>query len=195
MKHIRKIGIFCVCLMMIGVLISGSVALASEEGEEKASGGWRTTYNEIMLWLNFGILAFVIIKFGRAPIMNFLRGRKDELAREIKQVEDEKEKVSAKISDTLNILNESEVRFAELKQKIVDQGEKRKQEIIEDARRQSQIMIEATRQKLDTRILQAKSRFKAELVDEAITLATEKLPGFMTEEDNQRFVENYISEI
>ena len=40
------------------------------------TGGWRSTYDEIMRWLNFGIFVLVIVKFARIPLANFLKGRK-----------------------------------------------------------------------------------------------------------------------
>lgn len=190
----KKITRICFCLVvgMACCLILGTpLTLAADE--PAADDNWRKTYDEVMLWLNFAILAFVLVKFAGPPLMNFLRGRKDELARQIDQVEKEKEKVTGKISEAFKTLEESETRFASMKQRIIDQGERRKQEIIEDARRQSQIMLEASKQKVSSQILQAKGTFKAELVDAAIEMATEKLPQHITEEDNQRFVDSYLS--
>ncbi len=173
-----------ICLHMLG-----PAALAAEEATS-----WRGSWDEVMLWLNFAILAFVLIKFGRSPIIDFLRGRRKEVAREIRQVEDEKEKVTSKISETFKVLEDSEVRFADLRQKIVDQGQKRKEAIIEEARRQSQIMLEGAKRKVDNQILRAKETFKAELVDMAVAAATEKLPVHVTEADDQQFFENYLTE-
>ena len=48
-----------------------------------SSGEWRPVYDEVMLWVNFFILAFIIVKYGRKPLMNFLNGQKDEIADQI----------------------------------------------------------------------------------------------------------------
>ncbi|RLC13099.1 MAG: hypothetical protein DRI57_16875 [Deltaproteobacteria bacterium] len=191
MKIINKIGLLCFYVMAGGICVHilGTEALAGEE-----PGNWRKTWDLVMLWINFGILAFVVVKFGRLPIMNFLNGRRDELGREIKQAEQEKEKITAKIKETFTILDESEIHFADMKQKIIDQGEKKKQNIMEDARQQSRIMIESSKQKVESQLIQAKNNFKAEMIDAAIALATEKLPNQITDEDNLRFADNYLSE-
>lgn len=191
MNIIGKIGILCFYIMAGGlcVHILGTEALASED-----SGNWRKTWDLVMLWLNFGILVFVLVKYGRLPLMNFLNGQRDELAREIKQAEQEKDKITSKIKETFTMLDESETRFANMKQRIIEQGEKTKQNIIEDARKQSQMMIESSKQKVESQLVQAKNNFKAELVDVAIALATEKLPNQITDEDNMKFVDRYLSE-
>jgi F-type H+-transporting ATPase subunit b len=155
---------------------------------------WRPTYDLVMLWINFGILVFVGVKFGREPIMNFLRGREYEVANEIGQIEKEREAILAKVRETRKLVDESESQFADLKQKVIEQGEKRKQEIIEEAQQQSQAMLETAKQKIGNKLLQAKNKFRAEMVDEAIALALERLPKEITEEDNQRLVDQYMGE-
>ncbi|QTA91997.1 F0F1 ATP synthase subunit B family protein [Desulfonema magnum] len=189
MKKFNKTGILFFYTVVICLHILGTEALAAEE----AGSSWRGTYDLIMLWLNFGILAFVCVKFGKKPLMDFLHGRKKEVADEISQVEKEKEQLVNKIKETYKVLDESEVQFSELKQKIVSQGEKKRQNIIEDAQRQSQIMLETSKQKIGSQILQAKSKFRSEMIDEAVALATERLPKEMSDEDDQKFVEEYIT--
>jgi F-type H+-transporting ATPase subunit b len=190
MKTANKIIAACLYILagVACIHILGSDVLAAEE-----SSGGRKTWDEVMLWLNAAILFGVMIKFGGPPIMGFLRGQRQDVAREIKQVEEEKEKITAKIQETFKTLDESEARFADMKQRIINQGEKRKQEIIEEAIRQSQLMMDTAKRKLESQILQAKSTFKSEMVDVAVDLASEKLPKQITDADNQRFVDDYLS--
>lgn len=163
-------------------------ALAAE-----SSGGWRKTYDLILMWINFGILAFIIVKYGKGPLMDFLLGRKAELAREIGDIEEQKKAVMAKIDDTYRTLDQSDARFEALKQKIVQQGEKKKQEIIEDAQEQSRLILQTTKQKIESRITQAKATFRAELIDAATELALKRLPKEITEEDDRKLVEQYLA--
>lgn len=190
MKRANKIIAACLYILagVACVHLLGTDVLAGE-----GAGGGRKTWDEVMLWLNAAILFGVLIKFGGPPIMSFLRGQRQDVAREIKQVEEEKDEITAKIQETFKTLDESETRFADMKQRIINQGEKRKQEIIEEALRQSQLMMDTAKRKLESQILQAKNRFKAEMVDAAVDLASEKLPDQVTDEDNQRFVDDYLS--
>ncbi len=192
MRKIKKTAfswLFCAAMMGIAVHILGTEAIASEN-----SDSWRGTYDTVMLWVNFGILAFIIIKFGRVPIMNFLRGQKAELSHEISALEEEKEAALTKIRDASEALDESDAHFEQLRQKFVDQGEKKRQEIIEDAQHQSQLMLEAAKQKVDSQILQAKKTFRSELIDSAIDLATKRISKEIIEDDHQKLVDDYLAE-
>ena len=86
------------------------------------------TFDVVMIWLNFGIFAFLLVKFLKAPLINFLRGRKDELAREINQLEEKREQISLKINETQQLFEKSEALFEDIKAKIITQGEAKKNE-------------------------------------------------------------------
>jgi F-type H+-transporting ATPase subunit b len=190
MKNFKKVAGFCffVTAVALTLHVLGYEALAGED-----SGNWRSIYDQVMRWINFGILAFVLIKFGGTPLKDFLQRRKEELAREIKKVEDEKEELEDQIKEALKTLEESDIRFAELKARGIEQGEKEKQKIIEKAQIQSRIMMEGAKQKVDSQIKQAKNMLRAEMVDSAIALAFERLPEVITDEDSLKFVDIYLN--
>jgi F-type H+-transporting ATPase subunit b len=189
MKHKDKIGgiFFYLIAMVLSLHFLGHDALAAEK-----SSSWRPMYDLILRWINFGIIAFVIVKYGKTPIMNFLRGQKDKLAQEINRLENEKKDAKAKITETLKAVDESEVRFADLKARIIQQGEKKKTEIIESAQNQSKMMLEDAKRRIDTHFLQAKNEFRAELIDRAMDMAIERLPREITHEDNDKFTRQFL---
>lgn len=189
MKHLDKIGgiFFYLIAMVLSLHFLGYDALAAEK-----SSNWRPTYDLIFRWINFGIIVFVIVKYGKTPIMNFLRGQKDKLAQEINRLENEKEEAKAKIKETLKAVDESEVRFSELKDRIIQQGEKKKAEIIESAQNHSKIMLEDAKRRIGFHFLQAKDEFRAEMIDRAMDMAMERLPKEITSEDNDKFTRLFI---
>lgn len=189
MKHMDKIGgkFFYLIAIVLSLHFLGHDALAAEK-----SSGWRPMYDLSLRWINFGIIAFLIVKYGKTPIMNFLRGQKDKLEQEINQLENEKEDAKAKIKETLKTVDESEVRFSELKDRIIQQGEKKKTEIIESAQHQSKMMLEDGKRRIDTYFLQAKNEFRAELIDRAMDMAMERLPREVTPEDNDKFTRLFL---
>ena len=150
-------------------------------------------YYLILRYINFGIIVFLIIKYGKTPIMNFLRGQKEKLAKEIKRLEDEKEDVASQVKEMIKTIDESEERFEELKERIVQQGEKKKVEIIQTAQAQSESMIVNAKQRIESHFLQAKNDFRAELIDNAIDLALERFPKEMSPEDNENFTRDFLT--
>lgn len=55
------------------------------------------------------------------------------------------------------------------------------------------MMLKNAQQKVDSRIVEARQLLKSELVDSAITLATKLLPEKITDEDNQKFIDAFMS--
>jgi F-type H+-transporting ATPase subunit b len=190
MKYVRKIVWMFVWMMVLvfSLHFFGYEAFAAEKAAK-----WRPTYDLILRWINFGIIVFLFYKYAKMPIMNFLKGQKEKLAKEIKKLEDKKEDMANKVKEIQKALNESEVRFADLKERIIQQGDRKKQEIIESAKDHSRIMLEGANRKIDSYILSSKNTFKAELIDAAIELAKERLPKEITDEDNERFIVQYLS--
>jgi F-type H+-transporting ATPase subunit b len=190
MKAIKKTAKICyfILAVVIGILLLGTEASAANNSDD-----WRPTFDLVMRWLNFGIIVFVLVKYTRTPIKDFLLSRREEVAREIEMVEEKKEAANRKIEEAARILDESEVRFARVKERIIQEGETRKQKLIEDAKQESKILLESTKKKIDTQLLDAQKRFKSELVDAAISLAMKRLPDVITAEDNQNFANQFLA--
>ena len=190
MKGIKKLGEICcfILAVVIGILLLGTEASAADN-----SGDWRPVFDLVMRWLNFGIIVFILVKYARTPIKDFLLSRREEVAREIEMVEEKKEEANKKIQDAARMLDESEVRFARVKERIIKEGETKKQKLIEDAQQESKILLESAMKKIDNQLLDAQKAFKSELVDTAISLAMKRLPDEITSEDNQNFTNQFLA--
>lgn len=190
MKCMNKIvrAFCCFMAVVLSLHFLGHDAFAAEK-----SSNWRPMYDLILRYINFGIIVFLIIKYGKTPIMNFLRGQKEKLAKEIKRLEDEKEDVASQLKEMIKTIDESEERFEELKERIVRQGEKKKAEIIQTGQEQSKSMIVVAKQRIESYFEQAKNEFRAELIDTAIDLALERFPKEMTPEDNDKFTREFLT--
>ena len=190
MKYMQKtllIGSwFLTCLIMLH--LSAFEALAADN-----SGGWRPIFDLAMRWVNFLILAFLLIKFSRAPIKKFLAGKKQDIADEIGGLEAEKKEVLRQIDESKKQLKNSRERLSALKKRIVTQGEKNRQKILDEAEQESKMMLKSAQQKVDNRIVEARQELKSELVDAAIALATKLLPEKITEEDSQKLIDVFMS--
>jgi len=191
----KKNQIFCPSLFVCSALLIVLFVFGAGEvfAGEKGGPEWRPTYDKVMMWINFGILVFILFKFGRKPLMNFLRSQKDELADEIGKLEKEKTKIVSEIEKTQQAVKDSDTYFADLKEKIVRQGEQKRDEIIRQAQQQTETMMEIAKQKIGSRILAARRDFKAEMVDAAFDMATERLPREINDADNERLVSLYMT--
>jgi F-type H+-transporting ATPase subunit b len=120
MKYVRKTVWMFVWMMVLvfSLHIFGYETFAADK-----TTTWRPIYDLILRWINFGIIVFIFIKYAKTPLMNFLRGQKEKLAEEIKQLEEEKDNIIEKVNESRKILDESEIRFADLKDRKMPTGE------------------------------------------------------------------------
>ena len=179
----------CACLLLIAG-VAALVPAAAWAGE--GNGDWRPTYDLIMRWVNFLILVFVIVKFARVPLRNFLSGQKDTITREIQEMEASRQAAQAKIKEIKQELEHITSRMETMKTRVAAQGQKRKQEIIETAQEESRIMLESAKVKIAGRINTAKQTIREEMVDIAVQLALQKLPQEITPTDNDSFLNQYL---
>ena len=147
MKLVKNFFFSCGYIVpgLMGLHFFGPEAFAADNTEN-----WRPVFDLVLRWVNFGILAFLLIKFTRTPIRDFLQSRKKELSREIEKLENDKEKILQNINENLKALEESGVRFEKLKERIIAQGEKNKQKLIEDAQQESRLLLEGAKQKIES---------------------------------------------
>jgi F-type H+-transporting ATPase subunit b len=167
--------------------MTGADLFAAED-----AGGWRETYDLVLKWVNFIILAALIFKFARIPLKDFLKGQSEKLAANIRKKEEEKDAAVSEVEEMKAALSEGEVRFKDLKARILEQGKRRKEQIILDAEEQSRQMLLETRKRMENQILEAKKQLKAELVDVAVEKALERLPKEIAPEDNQKFLDHFL---
>lgn len=76
---------------IMSVLLGTQLAAAADSPDN-----WRKTYDQILLWINFGIFVFLIVKFLRVPLKKFIAGKQNELERKISRLEEEKTRPTRK---------------------------------------------------------------------------------------------------
>ena len=178
----------CYLIAVFAVLLIGSADASAAE----ATNNWRTTFDLVMRWLNFVIIVFVLVKFGRKPIKDFLSNRREKIDQQIKKYEQQKEAAAEKIEEANNLLKNSIARFEKIKERIVEDGKKKKQQIIEGARQESLILLTGTRQKIENQIVEARNLIRSELIESAIRLAEQRLPEEITAADEQKLIDHFM---
>jgi len=177
------VGFFVMCFA-----VSNSFAAESTES-------WRPLYDLIMRYVNFLILVFFIIRFGKAPVKKFLYHKKKEISEEITHLEKQKEEALKKVDSNAKALEDSHIRFEKLRERIVRQGRAARDRIVEDAGQESRILIAGAKRKADYQIQLAKEELRSELLNAAFELAIKKIPKHVTKDDSRRLNENFISTI
>ncbi|MFP4445919.1 MAG: hypothetical protein ACLFPD_06690 [Desulfosudaceae bacterium] len=187
----RVAGLTIGALMVTGLCFFPAAALAAaEEG-----AGWRPVYDHIMLFVNFGILVYVIVRFGKDPLRNFFHDRRTEVADEIERLTTEKEKSLAAFEDMQKRLAEGDRHLRTIKERIRSEGEKIKEKMVADARKQGEFLLEGARKKVNNQYVDARRAFRADLIEAAVNKAAERLPQEIREEDHRMLVSNFLQNL
>jgi F-type H+-transporting ATPase subunit b len=148
----------------------------------------RQAWDLIMRWVNFIILALVIVKYARAPLVQFLKEKRAETSLTIKQMEEKKAQAELKIRDGQIQLKSSQDKLVLIKERIVAEGQKRKEKIIEEARQESWRMLATAQVKIENQIRDAAEKIKIELINMAAQRAEARLPQLLARQDHDRLV-------
>lgn len=152
----------------------------------------RATYSLIMRWVNFGIIVLLAVKYGRGPIINFLKSQQDEVATTVRELEENKRLTEEKIAESRKLLEAGQDKLEQIKQRIISEGERRKEQLVSDAKQESVIMLESAKLKVDAQMREARDRIRADLIDMAADIATQKLPQLLTPKDQDQLVDRWM---
>ncbi|MFW6334941.1 MAG: hypothetical protein ACOC0W_06680 [Desulfosalsimonas sp.] len=185
----------CSILVLSTVLLhlTGVCALAQDAAGSGAE--WRPVYDTIMLWVNFGILVFLLYRYGREPFKNFLHSQSVQISDEINKAENKKNEIQEKIDETRQQMEKSDERYEQIKARIIKDGEKLRQSIVDDAREQARLMLERERKNAQRRMAQARKQLLVELADSATDRAEQKLPQEINQDDQSRMIDFYLDNV
>jgi len=176
---------------MLAVVLAGS-AFIDNAWAGDAALFTRHNYDLLMRWINFIILAVVIVKYGRKPLLQFLDNQKNDVTRSINKLEEKKKEAEALVVKSQGKLDDSRERLARIKEKIIAEGQNRKEQLIAEAQNDARNMMDSAKNKIEGQMKTAYASIKAELVDMAADMALEKLPAIITAEDQEQWTRRWF---
>ncbi len=193
MKYTRK-KILIVLFLVVSSVTCCFIFVPGAFAEEELSSH-RKLWDNIMLWVNFGILVFFFVKYAKGPLMNFLRGTRKEIEENLEEVEGRFNEVKSGMDAEAENLGNIDSRIAELKEQIIEMGRKEKENIIEEGRITAKKMIDDAIFYSDRRLVMAKKALLEEMTETAISIVGEKLSKGLTDEDNEKLVTSFLSSL
>lgn len=142
--------------------------------------------------LNFGLLAFIIYRFGKKPLREALAARKQAIMKEIEIANELLDKARKRVEELEDKLEHLDERQEEIKADYAAQGEAERQHILAEAAERRTRMT----RDVDFRIAQERKAVKAQLVHEAVekavAAANEVLASAVTQADRDRAADDYL---
>ena len=160
-----------------------------------AAGGWRPTYDTIMMWVNFAILVTVLIKLLRQPLGNFLTAQQDAVKDMVARLEGEKGRIGKEIQALRATLANRQQQAADRHQRLLAAGEEERRALIAEARREAQRRLRKARQMIEAHYRDACRNLRDDMIDSAVRHALTELPKHITPEVEQILTERFLQSI
>lgn len=188
-KVFSKISVvLMLCILSFVFVIT---AFAAEEGEAHTS-----IFKEYM-WqiINFGILVFVLVKYGKKPFQSFLKQRAELIEKTLKEAREAKELAEKALREVDVRLKEKDKEVEEILSITKRSGEVERDNLMEQGERLKEKILEQAKANIAYELKHAKEAIKAEAAEVAIELAEKKLKEKLTKEEQERLLDESITKI
>ena len=161
---------------------------------ETVSAG-RRLWDNIMLWVNFGVLAFLFMKYARKPLMDYLRGVQQKVEDNLNATDAEFRDVQSVKASEAERLKYIDERLEEIQRHVIEMGRKEKEEIIQRAKVAAEKMVQDAEIYSKYRLAMAKKALSDEMVDLAVSLVEESLKKGISETDNEKLIGEFVKDL
>lgn len=179
-------------LLVAGIVLALPLLAAAAEDGHGHGPDWGVLAIHV---LNAGVLVFLIYRFARAPILDFLVQRSRRIRREIESAEERLRVAEAEIVALRERLAHFDREAQHMLEATVDQAELERTRTVERAHQTSARIQQDAERVADRAIERARQELRAEAADLATKLAGEILGENMTPEDDERLVREFIDRI
>lgn len=186
-----KLSLIAYCSLLIAFVLFSSLAFASG-GEAAQTPLWKEYMWKIV---NFGVLFFVLFKFGKKPLQDFLKTRTELIEKTLKEAQEAKilaQKALAEVEERLKVKDKE---LEEIISSARRSGENEKARLIEEGSRMKAKILEQAKTNIDYELREAKASIKAEAVEIAIGLAEKKIKDKLGKSEQDMLLEESLMKI
>jgi F-type H+-transporting ATPase subunit b len=179
-------------LMVVSILLAFGSVWASSEAEQGTAGKgmdllWRT--------LNFGVLAAVLIFLTKKPIAQALAGRRQGIKDQLDDLERQKREAEKQLAENKEKLALLDSEVEKIMAEHIQEGEAAKARIIEEAKAAAEKLQEQAKKNIEHEFQKAKQQLRAEMADEAVSMAEELIKKRIKDEDQERLIDEYLTKV
>ena len=188
-KRLFRFSLFTLCLAFVSLMSSNCYA----DGEGPSSG--RIIYNNIMLFVNFGILVFLYIRYANKPLMAFLKNEGHKVKNKIEEMEIQLEEAKKAMATEESKINNIEDFVDKIRKNILELARREKEKIIEGAKFSADRMISDANRYAVYQLAKAQKELSDDIVEKAISIVEERLIKGFSEKDDKLLFENFMDDL
>jgi F-type H+-transporting ATPase subunit b len=143
--------------------------------------------------LNFGLLAFVLYRFGKKPLADALSARKKAMMLEIETATQIKEEAEARLTDYEDKLQNLDETLEEMKRDFATQSEVERKHVLAEAEERRIRMKRDVELRIEQELKAAKQQILLESVEAAVAAAEALLKSKIAAADQDRSADQYLA--
>lgn len=145
--------------------------------------------------INFAIFAWVVWRFGRKPLAESLRKRKDEILHDMDAAQKMKVDAEKRLASYEERLSKIDQEIERIRRDFREQGERDKARIVKEAAEKRELMLKDAAFMIEQEAKQLRVTLLQETVDGAIRAAEESLRKRIGADDDQRLGETFLRQL
>jgi F-type H+-transporting ATPase subunit b len=171
--------------------------LSEKEGAEPSilfrPAGWPPPF--LATVLNFAVLVFLAVRYGKKPLAEALSKRKETILRDIQEASRLRSAAEARLREYEVKLERITEELDQIKAEFREQGERDRDRIVREANERRELMKKDAEFLLSQELKQMRLDLLRETVDEAVRRAHELLLQRLTPADQERFAEQFLAQL
>jgi len=191
-EGVNQIKPLATSLLPALLIILPAVAFASAGGES-GGGGWQAT--DTYRVMNFAVLLALLVYLLRKPVTQFLGDRIKGIQEQLDDLESKKKAAEQKLAEYNERLNKMNEEAEQIIAQYQEQGEAARERILQEAEASAAKLEEQARRTIAFEFNQARKQLETEVLEKAIAKAEDKLKRIMTEDDQSKLIDEYLTEV
>ncbi len=150
-----------------------------------------------LLWwtVNFLILVVILYKFGKDPVANMFRSRREAILNEYEDLVAKRREAERRYQELQERLKGLEVEAQRLLEAFREQGEREKERIIAEAKENAERIKQQAELYIQQEVARAKEELQKEVAERAAQLAAELIQKNITPEDHKRLFNEFLEKV
>lgn len=156
----------------------------------------KTQVMNLLWWaVNFLILLVILYKYGRKPMADMFRSRREAIETEYRELEEKRREAEAKFQEYEKKLATLEDEAKKIVEAFIEQGQKEKERIIEEAKAAAERIKQQAEFYVQQELERAREELRKEVAELSVKLAEQVIQEKITPEDHKRLIQEFIERV
>lgn len=179
-------------VIILNLAFAAAAVAAGGGGHAEHSFTWKD-----WLWpvVNFAVLAFILVFFGRKPAQDYFKKRTELIEQSLKEAKEAKELARKTLDEVRTRLSNTDREMEQILEAATKSGEREKSEIIAEGERLKEKIIEQAKANIEFELQKAKEKIKSDAALMALELAEKQIKEKLGKKEQEDLVNDYIKRL